>query len=306
MEKRLLLETRKLTKSFQGRKVVDQVSIHIQTGEIYGFVGPNGAGKTTILKLLLQLTPPDSGEILLFGKPLEQDTFEHLKRIGSIIENPYFYDRLTGRDNLELHCGYMGYHNEEDIEEALDLAGLTGEAGKAVVNYSLGMKQRLAIARAILTRPEFLILDEPINALDPEGIQKMRSLFRRLNEERGTTILISSHILSEVELIADTIGVLQDGKLKKEASMAEIHNRHMEYMELQVEDPGKAGCLLEEKLGITELKILSDSVLRIYAPAVSGREVTALLAQNGLPPESIFKKKNTLEDYFFHMTEEGA
>lgn len=300
----MLLETCELTKSYKGRTVVNHVSIHVKKGEIYGFVGPNGAGKTTILKMLLHLTLPDSGSIHIFGAPLYNNTFEHLKRIGSIIENPYFYDHLTGYENLKLHCGYMGYHNTEDIQPILEQVGLQNIEDKAVTHYSLGMKQRLAIARAMLTKPEFLILDEPVNALDPEGILNMRSLFCRLKEENGTTILISSHILSEVELIADTIGIIKNGELKKETSMSDIHNHFMEYLEIQVDDPGRACCLLEEALHITNYTILSDSTVRIFDPTASGKEISALLVAQNIALESLYKKKHTLEDYFFQLTGE--
>lgn len=204
-----MMETVNLVKSYKGKAVVDAVNIHVRKGEIYGFVGPNGAGKSTVMKMLLSLTQPDAGEVHIFGEKIGDKSYECLKRIGSIIESPYFYEKITGRQNLELHCDYMGFHNRERIEEVLQMVDLQGIEDKAVSQYSMGMKQRLAIARAILTRPELLILDEPINALDPEGIRQMRSLFRRLNQECETTIFISSHILSEVEQIADTIGILQ-------------------------------------------------------------------------------------------------
>ena len=183
-----------LRKSYKGKVAVDGVNIHVKEGEIYGFVGPNGAGKSTVMKMLLNLTRPDSGDITIWGKKMEEESSECLKRIGSIIESPYFYEKITGRQNLELHCEYMGFHNKERIDEVLQLVDLRDIEGKTVSHYSMGMKQRLAIARAILARPELLVLDEPINALDPEGIREMRTLFKRINQECGTTILISSHI----------------------------------------------------------------------------------------------------------------
>ena len=157
-----------LRKSYKGKVAVDGVNIHVKEGEIYGFVGPNGAGKSTVMKMLLNLTRPDSGDITIWGKKMEEESSECLKRIGSIIESPYFYEKITGRQNLELHCEYMGFHNKERIDEVLQLVDLRDIEGKTVSHYSMGMKQRLAIARAILARPELLVLDEPINALDPE------------------------------------------------------------------------------------------------------------------------------------------
>lgn len=298
-----ILETNELTKSYKKKMAVDHVDLHVKKGEIYGFVGPNGAGKSTILKMILNLIKPDSGEIKIFGETVGENNFEMLKRIGSIIESPYFYDKLTGRENLELHCEYMGYHNKGQIDHVLEAVSLTDIENKAVAHYSLGMKQRLAIARAILTKPQFLILDEPINALDPEGIREMRSLFRKLNEEWGISILISSHILSEVELIADTIGVIQKGCLLKEISMEDIHDYRTEYMEAEVSDTSRVGYLLEEKLGITNYKIISDKKIRIFDMHISGTEISRLIIQGGIGLESIRKQKNTLEDYFFQLTE---
>jgi len=173
-----ILKTTNLTKTFKDKNVVSNVNMNIKKGEIYGFLGPNGAGKTTIMKLITNLVKPTEGEIEIFGEKLTNTSYEVLKRMGTIIEYPVFYDKVTGRDNLELHCEYMGYHNKEAIDKALDLVDLKDIENKAVKDYSLGMKQRLGIARAILTKPELLILDEPINGLDPIGIKDMRNLLR--------------------------------------------------------------------------------------------------------------------------------
>lgn len=300
-----IIETLNLVKSYKGKKAVNAVNIHVKQGEIYGFVGANGAGKSTVMKMLLNLTKPDSGEVHIFGEKIGDNSYECLKRIGSIIESPYFYEKITGWQNLELHCEYMGYHNKERIEEALQLVELQNIEGKAVSHYSMGMKQRLAIARAILTKPEILILDEPINALDPEGIRQMRSLFRRLNQEYGTTIFISSHILSEVEQIADTIGMIQNGKLLQEISMSDIRKRQTEYIELEAEEIKRAGYLLECDLGIRDFKVISDTVMEIYDLNKPVKEIAAVLVKNGVGIIKIGKKQNTLEDYFFHVIEEA-
>lgn len=300
-----IIETLNLVKSYKDKKAVNAVNIHVKQGEIYGFVGANGAGKSTVMKMLLNLTKPDSGEVHIFGEKIGDNSYECLKRIGSIIESPYFYEKITGWKNLELHCEYMGYHNKERIEEALQLVELQNIEGKAVSHYSMGMKQRLAIARAILTKPEILILDEPINALDPEGIRQMRSLFRHLNEEYGTTIFISSHILSEVEQIADTIGMIQNGKLLQEISMSDIRKRQTEYIELEAEEINRAGYLLECDLGIRDFRVISDTVMEIYDLNKPVKEIAAVLVKNGVGIIKIGKKQNTLEDYFFHMIEEA-
>ena len=178
-----IMETVGLRKAYKDNIVVDDVNMHISKGAIYGFVGPNGAGKSTVMKMILSLIQPDAGEVQLLGEKVTSHSYEIFKKVGSIIENPYFYDKMTARQNLELHCEYMGFPNKERIDEVLHLVDLQNVEKKQVCHYSLGMKQRLAIARAILAKPEFLILDEPINALDPEGIREMRTLFQRLNQE---------------------------------------------------------------------------------------------------------------------------
>lgn len=300
-----VIETKDLVKSYKEKVVVDTVNVHVRKGEIYGFTGPNGAGKSTVMKMMLNLTKPDSGEVLLWGEKVDDRSFECLKRIGSIIESPYFYDKITGRQNLELHCEYIGYHDRARIDETLMLVGLHDVEGKTVSHYSMGMKQRLAIARSILARPELLILDEPINALDPEGIREMRTLLRRINQECGTTIFISSHILSEVEQIADTVGIIQDGKLLKEIAMTEIHKWQTDYIELEVEDIGRTGFVLEHEMNIMNFKVVSETVIEIYDLTRTVREITELLVQNGVGIIGIGKKQNSLEDYFFHALGEG-
>ena len=196
-----VVQTNSLAKIIDGKEIVQNVNLHVKKGEIYGFLGPNGAGKTTVIKMLTNLWKPTSGSIEIFGEILTPQSCEILKRIGSIIEFPTFYNHMTGYENLQLHCEYMGYYKHGSIENALDLLELSAASQKAVKNYSLGMKERLGIARAILCKPELLILDEPTNGLDPAGMKKIRDLLKNLCEEYGTTIMISSHILSEVESI---------------------------------------------------------------------------------------------------------
>lgn len=270
-----IIETHNLKKIYKGKAVVNDVNLHVKKGEIYGFVGPNGAGKSTLMKMMLNLVQPDSGEIVIFGNKVVENDFEMLKKIGSIIENPYFYEKSSARKNLDLHCEYMGYHNKRHIEEMLECVGLWKEADKKVSQYSMGMKQRLAIARAILTKPELLILDEPINALDPEGIREMRALFRRLNTDYGTTIFISSHILSEVEQIADTIGIIQNGRLIKEISMSDVHKYQTDYVEIDVDNVELAGYLLEHELEIQDFKIISENRIEIYDLRKNVKEISA-------------------------------
>ncbi len=299
-----IMETVGLRKSYKGNVVVNDVNIHVPKGAIYGFVGPNGAGKSTVMKMILNLIQPEAGEVQLFGEKVTDQSYEVFKRVGSIIENPYFYEKMTARQNLELHCDYMGFPNKERIDEVLQMVDLQNVEGKQIRHYSLGMKQRLAIARAILVKPEFLILDEPINALDPEGIREMRNLFQRLNQEDGTTIFISSHILSEVDLIADTIGIIQHGNLLAELPIEEIHKHQTEYISLQVDDVAHAATLLEQ-MGIANFSVLDKEFIRIYDSNISGKVLSKALIESGVGLESLGRKQDTLEDYFFQLTEEG-
>lgn len=300
-----ILKTTNLTKTFKDKNVVSNVNMNIKKGEIYGFLGPNGAGKTTIMKLITNLVKPTEGEIEIFGEKLTNTSYEVLKRMGTIIEYPVFYDKVTGRDNLELHCEYMGYHNKEAIDKALDLVDLNDIENKAVKDYSLGMKQRLGIARAILTKPELLILDEPINGLDPIGIKDMRNLLRMLNKEYGMTILISSHILSEIEQIADTIAVINNGRLVEEVSMEEIRGEKSEYIEIVTKDCSKAAFVLENNLNITNIRVEENTLIRIYDLGLSQNEISKALILNDVNIEAINKKNNSLEDHFLKLLKDG-
>lgn len=299
-----ILRTNHLTKTIGGKGLVKDVSIHIKKGEIYGFLGPNGAGKTTIMKMLTNLWKPTDGTVEIFGETLTPKSYEVLKRMGSIIEFPTFYDHMTGYENLELHAEYMGYYNHGSIENALDLLELSDAAGKPVKNYSLGMKERLGIARAILCKPGLLILDEPTNGLDPAGMKQIRELLKILCTEYGITVMVSTHILSEIESIADTVGVIHHGRMKKEIGMKQIEQMSLAYMELSVPDQKKAAYILSDKLGITNFKIIEDGQIRIYDSQFSTQELSKILALNDVPVAALGKKAETLEDYFLKITEE--
>ncbi|MGE7979727.1 ABC transporter ATP-binding protein [Psychrobacillus sp. NPDC093200] len=300
-----ILKTNHLTKVFEGREVVSSVNMHVQKGEIYGFLGPNGAGKTTVMKMITNLIKPTNGEIEIFGEKLTDRLYEVLKRIGSIIEYPIFYEKLTARETLDLHCEYMGFYDKKEIEKVLEMVNLhTG--GKRVKEFSLGMKQRLGIARAIITKPELLILDEPINGLDPIGIKEMRELFGMLCKEYGITILVSSHILGEIEQLADTIGVINNGKLIKEISMNQLAQSQSDYIELVVQDGKKAAFLLSDKLQLVNFKMVDDHCIRIYESSVSQQMISKVLYEHDIEIEAISKKTSSLEDYFMKLINGGV
>lgn len=299
-----ILQTDHLGKAINGKELVVDVNIHVRKGEIYGFLGPNGAGKTTVMKMVTNLWKPTNGAVVLFGKILEAGSYEVLKRMGSIIEFPTFYEHMSGKENLQLHCEYMGYYNQGSIEEALQMLDLTEAANSAVKSYSLGMKQRLGIARVILCKPEFLILDEPTNGLDPAGMKQLRDLFRMLCTEYGMTIMISSHLLPEIESIADTIGVINHGKLMKEVSMKEIAEINTAYIELVVADTKKAAYVLADKVRVNNFKIVDESKIRIYEQGITTQKVSRELTLNDIGIISISQHSETLEDYFLKLTTE--
>ena len=299
-----VIQTNQLTKIIDGKELVKDVDIHVKKGEIYGFLGPNGAGKTTVMKMLTNLWKPTYGSVELFGEKLTPASYEVLKRMGSIIEFPTFYDHMSGKDNLQLHCEYMGYYNKGSVEEALQMLGLSDAADKPAGSYSLGMKQRLGIARAILCKPELVILDEPTNGLDPAGMKQIRDLFRMLCTEYGMTLMISSHLLPEIESIADTVGVIHHGKMMKEISMKEIAETNTAYIELAVEDTKKAAYVLAEKMQLSNFKIVNDSGIRIYEQGVTTQKISRELMANDVEIASISQHTETLEDYFLKITSE--
>ena len=302
----VVLRTTQLTKSYQNRDAVSSVNMNIRKGEIYGFLGPNGAGKTTVMKMITNLIKPTAGEIELFGEKLTDTSYHLLGRMGSIIEYPIFYDKLTAHENLELHCEYMGYYHKPAIQEALELVNLHGVEGKMIKDFSLGMKQRLGIARALTTKPELLILDEPINGLDPLGIKEMRDLFKMLSKEYGMTLFISSHILGEMEQIADTIGVINEGRLIEEVRMEHIREQHADYLELVTNHSSHAGYVLSHHLGIVNFKIIDEKVLRIYDVTMPQQELMKQLVMHDVSIESLHKKQSSLEDHFLALLNGGG
>lgn len=301
-----ILQTDHLTKNIGGKNLVSDVNLHVKKGEIYGFLGPNGAGKTTVMKMLTNLWKPTGGTIELFGEILTPKSYAVLKRMASIIEFPTFYEHLSGYENLKLHCEYMGYYHHGSIENALNMLDLTDAQAKPVRHYSLGMKERLGIARAILCKPELLILDEPTNGLDPAGMKLVRDLLRSLCDEYGITVMISSHILSEIESLADTIGVIHHGVMLREVSMREIEQTSLAYIELSATNSRRAAFVLSDKLGLENFKIMEDDSIRIYDNSVSTQELSRTLALNDVEVTALGRKSETLEEYFLKATaEEG-
>jgi ABC-2 type transport system ATP-binding protein len=300
-----IIKMKQVSKVSNGHEIISDLNMNVNQGEIYGFLGPNGAGKTTTMRMIANLIQPTSGKIELFGQLLTPTSYDIRKRIGSLIEYPILYENLTALANLEIHCEYMGFHDKKAIRDALELTGLTDTKGKLVKHFSIGMKQRLGLARAICTKPELLILDEPVNGLDPIGIQEQRELFRMLNREYGITLFISSHILQEIEYLADTIGVIQNGKLIKEVSMTQVRSQPSDYMEVVVTNSKKAAFVLENKMMITNFKVMDERTIRIYQSDVTPVDVSRTLIENDIGLEALIKKELSLEEFFLETIHRG-
>ena len=297
-----VIETKNLTNRYGTQKSVAELNIHVQKGRIYGLLGRNGAGKTTTMKMLLGLTAPTSGEVRIWGKSLKDNEKKLLPRIGSLIESPGFYPNLTATENLRIFAALRGVPNRNAIKNALDLVGLPYKDRKLFSQYSLGMKQRLAIALAVMHDPELLILDEPINGLDPIGIAEVRSFIRNLCVERGKTILISSHILSEIALLADDIGIIDQGALLEEESLAELEQKSSKHIRFTVSDTAQAARILERNFKATQFSIQDSHHLRLHNLELSvGRIVTAFV-ENGLEVSEAHTCEESLEDYFKRVT----
>ena len=294
-----IIETRNLTKRFGKQTAVNSLDMKIEKGKIYGLLGKNGAGKTTTMCMLLNLSKPTNGEIFFFGKHYKQDPYDVYSKIGSIIETPGFYENLSAFDNLKVFAKLRGDYNKEDIEKALEIVSLTHAKDKKFKNFSLGMKQRLGIAAAIMHNPEILILDEPINGLDPMGIKEIRKLLKDLSEVYGTTILISSHILSEIEAIADVIGVMDGGLLIEEVSMNQLHEKLNKHVKFEVSDIDLA-CKILEKLKLKENIDFSvnENNIHLYNHLDLRAEFNEQFVKSGIKVNEMSICEESLEEYF--------
>lgn len=297
-----IIETKSLTKQYGTQKSVSDLNLHVKKGRIYGLLGRNGAGKTTTMKMLLGLTKATSGEVQIFGRSLQQNEKKILPRIGSLIEAPGFYPNLTATENLRIFATLRGVPNRNAIKNALDLVGLPYKDKKLFSQYSLGMKQRLAIALAVMHDPEILILDEPINGLDPIGIAEIRSFIRDLCKKRGKTILISSHILSEIELLADDVGIIDKGILLEESSLEELEKKSNKHIRFIVSDTAQAARILEQTFGERQFDIQDDYKLRLYNLELSVGKIVTSLVKNGIEVSEAHTCEESLEDYFKRVT----
>lgn len=294
--KNIILKTQDLTKKYKDFTALDHVNITIKKGDIYGLIGRNGAGKTTLMKIVTTLTEKTSGEFSLFGE--EESVIENKGRIGCLIENPAFFPNLTAYENLNYYSIQKGIVGKKQIEEALKLVDLISAKNKKFKNFSLGMKQRLGIAFAILDNPDFIILDEPINGLDPIGISDLRDTFKKLNEEKDITILISSHILSELYAVATKFCIIEKGKVVKELTKEELDKECSKCIVIKTSEIKKATTVLEKELNTTNYKVISKNEIRLYDFLEQTEKVNKKLAQSDIALSALYETGITLEEYF--------
>lgn len=295
----MVIETSNLTRRFGRRVSVNNLDLRVPKGEIYGFLGPNGAGKTTTIRMLLGLIRPTSGEIRIFEQNLRGHELEILKKIGSLVEAPSYYAHLTGLQNLRIIAKMLGLP-ERRIVEALDMVRLSKDAHRPVKGYSLGMRQRLGIAMALIAKPELLILDEPTNGLDPAGIQEIRELITRMPRDYGVTVLVSSHLLSEVEQMATHVGIIQQGSLIFQDSLPALTARSMPQLRIETDDARNAANTLRQ-LG-WDAKADQDAVVIPTVDRPQSAAVVEVLVQSRYPVYRVTEDRKTLEDIFLELT----
>lgn len=297
-----IVTTRELTRDYGRTRAVSNLNMSAMKGEIYGFLGRNGAGKTTTIKMLLGLIKPTSGTIQIFGKDAAENRNQILLRTGCMVEASGFYSNLTGRENLKIFTRLSGVHSRNIEDHVLELTGLGREAGKTVKKYSMGMKQRLGIARALLKNPDLLILDEPINGLDPFGIKEVRKLLTHLAEEKGVTVILSSHILNEIEQLADRIGIIHEGRLLEEIDYSEFLEKSRRYIKLTVSNPPETLRYLEREMGISSFEMTGKESLHIYEALGRTAEINSALVKNGIAVSELTEGGENLEQYFMKLT----
>ncbi len=293
----IVMQTTGLTKRYRDLTALDHADMTVYKKDIYGLIGRNGAGKTTIMKVITGLTESSGGEFRLFGKS-GSDADSEKKRIGCLIENPAFFGSMTAYQNLKYYALQKGITDEKQIDKALDLVDLTGVKNKKFRKFSLGMKQRLGIALAVMDNPDLVILDEPINGLDPIGISELRETFRKMSSERGVTFIISSHILSELYMVANRFLFIDKGKILKEITKEELDLECMRCHVVKTDDTKNAAVIIEKDLGITNYKVIDSGEIRIYDENIRPDEINKLLVRNNVNVSGIYETGISLEDYF--------
>ena len=293
-----VLKTDNLTKVYGKNKVVKNVCMKVQKGDIYGFIGKNGAGKTTFMRMVAGMAAPTAGSMMLFGS---EELEKQRNRIGTLIENPGIYPNMTAQENLEVVRRNYGIADRKAVKNMLDFVGLSDTRNKKVKNFSMGMKQRLGIGISLFKNPDFLILDEPINGLDPAGIKEIRELLLKLNQEREITILISSHILGELSKMATRYGIIRDGELVEEFQAEELENRCKRCQKLVVDNVEKAVRILEESLDIMDYDVKEDGTIRIFEHLEDMERTNREMILNDINLKESYLSGQDLEGYFMDL-----
>lgn len=294
----IIFRTNAITKKYKKNTALQDVNIEIRRGQIYGFIGQNGAGKTTLIRILTGLARPTAGDIELFGKRDEGELSKERRRIGCIVESPAIYPDMNARQNLEVQRIQRGIPGKESVDEALKLVGLSDTDKKKAKDFSLGMRQRLALAIAMLGEPEFLVLDEPTNGLDPTGIIEIRELIKRINREKDITILISSHLLSEMHLLATHYGIIHKGRILEQISAKDLDIKCRRHVRLETDKPELAITIIENELKSRNYEVSPDNVIRLSDYVEFPETVSSALYNGGVGIKSISVQGDNLETYY--------
>ncbi len=300
----VLIDVKGLEKQYMKQKAVKGASFQIREGMICGLIGPNGAGKTTIMKMLGGLVLPTNGSISIYGEETEKGLAKARSRMSFMIETPYAKEKMSAKENLEKQRLQKGIPDKHRVDEVLEIVGLADTGKKYVKNFSLGMRQRLGIANALLTKPEIMVLDEPVNGLDPEGIVEIRELLLKLNKEEHITIIISSHILSELSLLCTDYIFLHHGELVQSVSADALKKLCREHYHIHTDNDAMALAILQNHLGVTECDVEEDGSIRLYEHLEDIREVSKALYEGGVIPLSLGMREANLEQYYMDMVGE--
>lgn len=301
----VIIDVKNLTKQYMKHNAIEDVSFQIKEGMICGLIGPNGAGKTTIMKSMGGLILPTSGSISIYGASSEKEMAEARSRMSFMIETPYAKERMSARENLEKQRLQKGIPNKERVDEVLELVGLKDTGKKEVRNFSLGMRQRLGIAIALLSKPEIMVLDEPTNGLDPEGIVEIRNLLLHLNKEEHITILISSHILSELALLCSDYIFIHKGHIKECITAEQLNQKCKEYYLIHTDQDEKALAILQQNIPSLDFDVNEDGSLKIFGQMQNIREISKMLYEGGVIPLELKTNEANLEDYYINMVGEN-
>jgi bacitracin transport system ATP-binding protein len=297
-----VIRTVGLTKHYKDVKAVEDLDLTVRRGEVYGFLGRNGAGKTTTIRMMLALVRPTDGYVEILGQRMAPNAVRAFERIGSMVETPGFYGNLTVRENIEMQRDLLGLRRSGWVDEVVEMCDLGDYLSRKAQTLSAGNKQRLGLARALIHKPEVLILDEPTNGLDPVGIVQIREILKSLAADRGITIFLSSHILSEVQHVATRIGIIHEGRLLEEVSLEDLRTKERTYLEIAVSDTKRAAWVLEERCGVSDFAVHEGDVVRVYSGLERAAEFNRALVEAGVDVTGSRMLEEDLEDHFVKLT----